>query len=408
MAKWNKTAAIVSINLLLTLGLIEAALRLFPTVVPANLLIHFEPKLRSRIAAGRFPTADEATVIERTDGGFPFPIWKPMAEVSYSFEDPGTVNTVKMDEIGFCNPSALYSEQEQFDVIAIGDSFTWCLTVNPEDAWPAQLADLTGASIYNLGQQGIGLYEYLELLRRFGLEKRPNVVVMNVYEGNDLRDALKFVSYRQSGDTNKRAEEKTFGPLGQHSYTWNLLRASVANARPAEEPAESIYADYPDENENFRYVLNFETGAVPFNLENGDLDEVVHAKLLTDGKVDLSVFSEAIAQFVQLAESEGFTPILSYTPSAYTAYANAVDFEQSALNEIMPEYSQRQREFFAAETNRLGIDFIDLTPGLQAAASDYTTPDKILYYQTNRHFTKYGHAVVAALLADAVAQQLAQ
>ncbi|MFK8182719.1 MAG: hypothetical protein AB8B99_05040 [Phormidesmis sp.] len=417
MAKWNKTAAVVGINLLFTVGLIEVALRFFPTVVPANLLIHFEPNLRSKLAAGRFPTAEDAVVFERTDGGFPFPIWKPMAEISYSFEDPGTVNTVKMDEIGFCNVPNLYSQQTQFDVVAIGDSFTWCTTVRPEDTWPAQLAEVTDVSAYNLGKPGIGLYEYLALLKRFGLEKKPKVVVMNVYEGNDLRDALKFVSYRQSGATDQRTdnktenqqpEEKSFGPLGRTSYAWNLFRAVIVKNKPTQEQTEFNFEGYFEDDENFRYTLNFESGALPFNLENGDLDEVVHAKLLTDGKVDLSIFADALTQFVQLSESEGFIPILTYTPSAYTVYADVVDFEQSILNDIMPDYSQQQRDFFAAKSNELGIAFLDFTPGLRAASKDYTTPEKILYYQTNRHFTKFGHAVVADLLVDTIEAKMTE
>jgi len=408
MKKWGKVAGLVSINLLLTVGFVEAALRFFPTIIPANLLIHFEPTLRSKIAAGRFPTADDAVTFERTDGGFPFSIWKPFAEISYSFEDPGTVNTVKMDELGFCNEQGLYSEQPQFDVIGLGDSFTWCTTVAPEDTWVAQLAEVADVSAYNLGKPAIGLYEYLQFLERFGLEKSPKVVVLNVYEGNDLRDALKYVSYRESGATDRQVEtEATFGPLSRYSYVWNLGRAIAARNQSVVNQGTYLFDGYSDEDENFRYTLSFETGQVPFNLENGDLDEVAHAKLLTDGRISTDVFSGAIARFVQIAEDQGFTPILAYTPSAYTAYADAVSFDQTALDEIMPAYSQELRAFFAAKAQELDIKFIDLTPGLQAAAPNYTTPEKILYYQTNRHLTKYGHQVVAELLSDVVEQAVA-
>jgi hypothetical protein len=404
MKKWRKAAALVGVNLLLTVGLMEAALRIVPKVIPANLLIHFEPKLRSKIAAGRFPTADDAIAFNRDDGGFPFPIWKPFSEITYSFQDPGTVNTVKMDENGFCNAPNLYTEQPQFDVIGIGDSFTWCLTVRPEDTWVAQLAQISGLSAYNLGKPAIGLYEYLQLLKRFGLQKSPKVVVMNIYEGNDLRDALKYVSYRQSGATEKKIAEQaeTFGPLSRYSYAWNLLRAATARA-PVE--SETLVEGYSEKDENFRYKLNFKSGSLPFNLENGDLDEVVHAKLLADGKVNLSVFSEALTQFMALAKGEGFTPIIAYTPSAYTAYADVAEFEQPILNDIMPAYSQKQRAFFAEQAAALNCEFIDLTPILQAAAPNYTTADKLLYYQTNRHFTKYGHAIVAEALNEMVERE---
>ena len=399
MKRWRKTAVLVGVNLLLTVGLIEGALRLFPTIIPANLLVHFEPELRSKLAAGRFPTAEDALVFERDDGGPPFPIWKPFAEISYSFEDPGTVNTVKMDEIGFCNPPDLYSQRETFDAIAIGDSFTWCTTVRPEDTWSARLAEVANVSTYDLGKPAIGLYEYLQLLKRFGLEKSPKVVVMNVYEGNDLRDALKYKAYQQSGPEDDVDENRRPGFLDKYSYVWNLGRAVAASNQPQ---SESSVASGAEDSEDFRYRLKLDAGEVPFNLENGDLDEVLHAKLLTSGQIELDVFSAALREFVALAEANNFVPILSYTPSAYTAYADVVEFDQAALNEIMPEYSQQLRDYFAAQAADLGIEFIDLTPVLQAAAPDYTTPEKLLYYQTNRHFTRYGHAVVAKALAKAV------
>lgn len=414
MRKWKTTAVIASINLLITGVLLEGALRLFPSTIPANLLVHFEPKLRSKIAAGRFPTAEDAVAFERDDGGAPFPIWKPFAEISYSFSDPGTVNTVAMDENGFCNAPELYSRQPNFDVVAIGDSFTWCTTVHPQDTWVAQLSKTADIPAYNLGKPAIGPYEYLQLLKRFGLQKSPKTVVMSLYEGNDLRDALKYASYRQSGTAEQQiaqevsAEERLFGPLSQYSYALNLLASVAISNQPDEKTAETYSEGYSEEGENFRYTLAFESGEVPFNLENGDLDEVVHAKLLQDKRVDLNVFSDALSQFAQLAKAEGFQPILMYTPSAYTAYADVVEFEQPELNKIMPAYSQQQRDFFKQQADQLGVVFIDLTPFFQAAAPDYTTPEKLLYYQTNRHLTKYGHELVADVLNDEITNAIAK
>ena len=410
MKKWGKAIALIGINLTLTAGLVEAALRLLPTLIPASLLINFEPRLRSKIAASRFPTADDAIAFNRTDGGFPFPIWKPFAKITYSFTDPGTVNTVNMDENGFCNaPAGLYSQHSQFDVIGIGDSFTWCTTVRPEDTWVAQLARDANVSAYSLGKPAISLYEYLQLLERYGLKKSPKVVVMNVYEGNDLRDALKYVSYRQSGETQQQIaeQEETVGPLGQYSYAWNLLRAvGHRDSPPNKSGSGGLVEGNAEDGENFRYALNFRSGSVPFNLENGDLDEVLYAKLLTNGKINLDVFSEAIAQFAALAQTKGFAPILAYTPSAYTAYADVVSFEQLALNEIMPAYSRAQRTYFVKQAAAVGLMFVDMTPILQSVAADYTTPEKLLYYQTNRHLTQYGHAVVSNALRDLVKQEI--
>jgi hypothetical protein len=406
--KWTRMATLVAVNFVLTVVPIEAALRLFPQVIPADLLVHFEPTMRSKIATGRFPTADDAIAFERDDGGFPFSIWKPFAEINYSFRDLGTVNTVKMDEIGFCNPPNLYSQQASFDVIALGDSFTWCTTVRPQDTWVAQLAQQEKVSAYNLGKPAIGLYEYLQLLKRFGLPKSPKVVVLSVYEGNDLRDALKYSAYRRSGaiDQVTTVAAQKNGPMSRYSYTWNLMKAAILSRQAASQNGDLLTAatpeGYSEEGENFRYSLNFKTGKIDFNLENGDLDEVVNAKLLADGHSDLAVFSEAIAQFKSLAEAHNFEPIVVYIPSAYTTYADVVNFEQPQLNQIMPAYSQQQRQFFATQTESLGLPFLDLTSHLQSVSSAYSRPENLLYYPTNRHLTQQGHAVVAGQVAKGV------
>jgi lysophospholipase L1-like esterase len=132
------------------------------------------------------------------------------------------------------------------DVVAIGDSFTWCSGLRAEDAWPAQLAPLLGRTVWNLGRGGIGLHEELQILRRFGLAKRPRVVILNFYEGNDLRDALRFAQHAGATPAERqalrdatrarqgRAEHAAAldHPLGRHSYAFTCSRWNQPASRP--------------------------------------------------------------------------------------------------------------------------------------------------------------------------------
>ena len=308
------------------------------------------------------PGATEVS-FDRDDGGPPFSVLKPFAKVTYSFSDPGTVNVVSMDESGFCNTPKRQA-QRHFDLVVVGDSSAWCTTVEPETTWTSQLA-APGRSTYNLSKPGIGPYEYLELLRRFGLAKSPQIAVMNLYEGNDLRDALAYKDYR---------------------------RDPTVSPPQLESPLQTA--------KNFRYELVFDSNTVSFNSDNGDLDEMLYAELLASDKVSLTVFSEALEAFVALSRQFDFVPILTYTPSAYTAYKSSVVFEQPELAEVMRLYSQKQRRFFRQKAAALGLAFVDFTPSLQAAAEDYTAPEKLLYFPTNRHLTRYGHAAIAKMLAS--------
>ena len=400
------------IIIVITFVLLEIGLRFFPGVIPAVLLIRFEPGLRENIAEGRFATHRDTIMFDRNDEGFPFWIWKPFAQKISHLKDPGVVKTVTMDEIGFCNLPGSY-QQATIDIITVGDSFTFCTTINPEDTWTKQLSDLTNLTTYNLGKGGIGLYEYLQIFERFGIQKSPRFVVMNVFEGNDLRDAYQYHSYRKSirstGRPPRRSPQYIIyqflreGPLGRHSYACNLVLSTVAHSY-SQIGAGSI--------PNFRYRLVFtensvpfnleNTDSVPFNLENTDVDEVIYARRLLAQEVDLEFFTEALKTFVQLSRGYDFVPIVTYTPSAYTAYAANVVFEEPDLGDVMRRYSQEQRDFFRSKARELGYIYIDFTSGLQSAAPFYNKPQTLLYYQTNVHLTKYGHRIIAETLSEAM------
>lgn len=383
---------------------LELALRLAPGAIPLGVLKEFEPALRAKIASRRKLQTKENTIpMQRDDGGPPTGMWiyKGGAEVTYDFDEAGIVRTVRMDAQGFCNPDPDAYEAPAFEVIALGDSFTWCTTVAPEDAWPSIFSRLTGLSTYNLGLPGCGLYEYLQILRHYGLKKSPRYVVMDVYEGNDFRDAVRFYAFRPD------SEEEEEGPcvfgwtllcngyyalrssaIGRHSYAYNLIAASVWRGVHSARKG----------NIDFRYEIRFPDGeVVPFNRDNVDRDEVSHAKRLAEGKPGLEVFDAALQEFVDLARASDFIPIVAYTPSAYTAYDAFVRFADPEITSIMRSYSKRQRAYFDGRARELGYRFLDLTPALQrAAASD---DHVLLYFATNVHLTQRGHRVVARELA---------
>ena len=317
-------------------------------------------------------------------------------------EVPGDFYIVKTDEIGFCNPSGFYSQSSAIDVITIGDSFTWCNAVRSEDTWTKRLSDFSGLSTYNLGRGGIGLYEYLQILKGFGIQKSPRFVILNVYEGNDLRDAIR---YQQSKSNNIKQNSNSCyssflqgiielinSPLGRYSYFFNLLLAAIKNT--------IIYMSSPSTGGiDFRYRLEFPGESIPFNLENSDLDEVLQARLLLEKEIGFDVFTEALEIFIRLSKEHNFIPIVIYTPSAHTTYAANVVFNDPTHTDVMRLFSNSQREFFRMKGKELGYVFIDLTPYLQSAALSGNFQN-LLYYRTNLHLTKQANEIIAKALSD--------
>ena len=369
-----------------------------PTLIPTKALLYFEPTLRSRLAKGRFSTRNETLALVRDDGGPPLRIWKPYTTKVYPFQDYGVVPVVTADEMGFGNPPGSYAKTPSLDILALGDSFTWCHAVRPQDTWAVQLGALTGRSSYNLGKGGIGLYEEIQILKQFGLSRSPQIVIVNVYEGNDIRDADHYHQYRGGGqDSASVARRQWHGSVwGHHSYIYNLIAGGRdALVTRAERKADEARVD-------FRFQIGPPHRAIQFNRGQGSLDEVVYAQRVRAGRIRFELFDEALQTLVTLAAAHDFQLIVAYTPTAYIVYA-PVTFKDPDLNDLFTWFSDQQRAYFAKKGKELGYLFIDLTPSLRAAAIEID-PSRLLYYPSSLHYTARGHQIVAGTLATALQQ----
>jgi hypothetical protein len=110
-------------------------------------------------------------------------------------------NSVGHDANGFRNPTV----PSQVDVVAIGDSQTWGVNVNAVDAWPQQLARLSGRSVYNMAVGGYGPDQYMVLSEQAQLLK-PKTIIVGLYLGNDLYDAYAS-AYHLNGFEDLRSNE---------------------------------------------------------------------------------------------------------------------------------------------------------------------------------------------------------
>ncbi|HEX7175237.1 MAG TPA: hypothetical protein VF240_08140 [Pyrinomonadaceae bacterium] len=92
--------------------------------------------------------------------------------------------TLGHDARGFRNDSV----PERADVVALGDSQTWGVNVEREQAWPQELGRLTNRRVYNMSLGGYGPVQYWTLTDE-ALTLRPRTLVVGLYFGNDLYDA---------------------------------------------------------------------------------------------------------------------------------------------------------------------------------------------------------------------------
>ena len=398
-------------------GGLEVGLRTFPgELIPVGWLKRFQREVRVEIAQRlSLPNETQMWQLPRDDNGPPLRLYKGKARTEQTFT-PDEQSNVTRDAQGFCNPPRDQYDRPSIDIIVMGDSFATCVAGNPEGTWVSRIGQLTGLSVFSLGEGGMGPYDYLQIFKYFGLEKNPKIVLMNIYEGNDLRDAVRYHEHvdavRGGGGGYVKADDR-FEPeldyqslldnaLGRSSYAANLGLVMIGKAYEGVENVVLRGLGKMPGRVDFRYDLRFADGTVvPFNVQNADQNEVRYARRAQQDDVQLAVFDEALQRFAALGHEHDFRPVVAYAPSAYTTYADFVAFEDESLTELMPWLSRVQRDYLRQKAEELGIVFLDLAPALQEAARRLQADD-LLYYPANVHYTPSGHQVVGDALAMAL------
>ena len=415
---------VVLINLLVLIVGLEIGLRIFPSAIPEGILKRFEAGLRANIAQRRsLPNVSDVNQLERDDGGPPLLVFKPDTVVQFVSRETGKRGSIHMDSRGFCNPPGTLEDGGSIDVVALGDSFTACMNEPPDSAapesyvnWPFELGRISGLSVYNLSRGGDGPYEYVQLLKHRGLQFRPKIVVMQMYEGNDLRDSMRYHAYKIASPEDKanvplRASWEPLNvsydwlltnPLASISYAYDF--AVVGGAYVLSQVIDLVRSGTDSTNLiDFRFSLDYPPSPILMNPDNDQKDEVRTARSAKDGSMRFQEFDEALEQYASLAASNNFKAVLSYAPAAHVAYGKSVSFPAPELKEVMTWYSNEQRAYLAKKCAELGILFVDLTPALQSRI-DELGGSKLLYNPSNIHFTILGHQVVAQEVQRALAE----
>ncbi|MFO1059496.1 MAG: hypothetical protein U1E53_21320 [Dongiaceae bacterium] len=396
----------------------EVALRLFPAAIPIGLLQHFDPGLRTEIAARiGMETRKGVQAIQRDDGGPPLYIDAPNAVIAH-YDKAVTTGpaSVQMDERGFCNPPPLAAPP--LDVVVLGGSISWCLDVEPKQTWAALLGGELKASVYNLSVKGIGPYEYLQLLKRFGLALHPRVVLFDVSEENDMRDVVRYQRFRAGlGEGDDAGDGQTVldgnrqgGLLASSSYVWNLGTAALRAWREhrAERNVKQLFPELPPQKSiDYRFVARWGSEQLAFNQDNSNRGQPRYAMALLRGLINLDGYQPALAELAKLARENGFRAVVVYTPTAGTAYARSIVYQDPALTDVMARSSDLQRREIGRMAGELGLGFIDLTVPFQDAAERLRASDA-LYFLDNMHLSAAGHRVTAEALAAPVAALLKQ
>jgi hypothetical protein len=377
--------ALVLFGVVMALGLVELLLRANPHLVPIE--VRVSPPVRRLDAL-----AEQTYQVKLSDGDLFYWIAGRIAPLTPEQNRVVAEVNFSTDGQGFRNA---LPEKDRYSVVALGDSFT--VAANVASPWPQRVTDCTGLDVLNLGGAGLGPQEELEVLREYGLEKRPEWVVMAYFEGNDLYDAAAY----------DQANPFIVARLGRYMVTQGL----EAWRERGEEPVPTAPA-------NYFYPITVTINGVDLEIAffSGYMAWLGAREELIRPSENYRLAQEAILEAKALSEAAEARLLLVYIPTkehVYLPYLDDRDMltgifsdvptlaldedgfiqftNQTATVEVTNQYRDDQAKLLADFAAEQDIAFLDLTATFQAEAADGIE----LYYPFDTHWNQQGHDLAA-------------
>ncbi|MAF67165.1 MAG: hypothetical protein CMJ84_16100 [Planctomycetes bacterium] len=274
-------------------------------------------------------------------------------------------------------------------VVSIGDSFSYGTVPLPYHYTSVCERELPGVEIHNMGYPATGPNDYLYLLENEALALEPDLILIEIFLGNDI-DAIGKTS------TAPRWYDADRYLLSTVAFRLQSLKKSdIAHTAGDDSPAEqAMRQPWLDD---------------PF-LEEPSLGEEIYLQVETKcaaaicERTDQLVWSfrhvDFLKALVRLERAAGDVPLaFVLIPDEFHISERLWEGIQRRL-EIELDRDLPQRETLAWARNH-GRAVLDLTPALRAVAP-LRDGERHLYHLRNMHFNKRGNEVVGRELAPFV------
>lgn len=309
------------------------------------------------------------------------------------------------DEMGFPNNQPRW--QEQYDIIVTGDSF---VTRSAPQTWIELLAAQTGKTILTLGASSWATLNEVEAVKLYGLDKRPQWVILLYFEGNDLLNVQQYLDKQPSG-LDWRAYDLQGVPWYRRLVTYHLARyVAHRNSPGAETP-------------RYRYPVTVTTDWGPMEtvLKDSHLFPMSASYETIARSDEFAAMQKALRELHELTAAQGARLLVVFVPSKEHLYWARL-WDPVDVNNVLersvtvtlsggehgrlqwnPQYisydtmmanHDAQSRLFADFTAANNIEFLDLTPILWKK----TIREGEFYHYADPHWNQAGNQLVADLI----------
>lgn len=307
--------------------------------------------------------------------------------------------TYVIDRFGFRNAASV----EPGRIVALGDSFTFGVSVDQDSTWVARLSERLSEPVYNLGVSGHSPLEEVMALEYFLKEvprtRDPEIVLWLLFEGNDLEDEYDVLDSEGEGARAwlpLRLAGRVLalpGLVQSHSALRTLLKKAFRTWDARAAGSDGGVDPYLVDGIRIGHALHHSKvhGYKLF------LDEYIYVAQRPESYVlnhpNRAHLDSTFAKMRRMADDYSFEVVVTVAPSA--ARLHGAQF--NGFPELPePHFINYVRSLAA----RFGLAYIDLHASLQPIAET-----RLLYLKDDSHWNEDGHEQVAATIYEWLASR---
>ena len=329
---------------------------------------------------------------------------------------------VHINNLGFRGPATQIKKTKP-RVLAVGDSFTFGWGVTENESWVGMLdSAYPNLEVLNLGRGGAHPGDHVQLLRQALPLLKPDLVLVNILQGNDLNQLMRMIEYDEAGRPElpmpKQTNESGLQKLQRFLATiWPTLSKRF-------RPAVDIGDRWKFEADNFDIFLTDSIKmarytAIPDKVKSVFLEGRLNPSLIYDAvhfpdlfvqandtadalyKKGLIRLTDHLREMTELcATHQAQLVVLSlpnrpYTCAGCTPYLDSVGLTLSGLIPPLPLADHATK--MAAQAN--GLTCLTFTAAMQAKC-----PSNELYFPFDGHWNAQGNRTFGRLAIEALNQ----
>lgn len=368
---------IVALSFILFLPIGEIFLRANPKLLPFDIFSSLGYTEDDKIIKDRIENTLVDKYNEDRELGI---IHKP--NLSFELKSREFSYPFRTDKYGFTNyyDETLYNNA---DIVTIGDSFTEGVGAPAEFSYPRQLSKMLNSRILNLGHGSYDCYQFPIVLKRFGIQAHPKIVIMTLWDWNDLQ--LRYSLWREYCNLNGYKSFKDYSRSVMEEETKRPRFFMATFLKYAGQRAKDLFA---------RYMALWNYGDYRGIYVNGRwfrfpiTDAIAYSGKSLAKRLDY--LEEYMTEIKALSQKHGFRFIIVYIPSKQLVYNHFLN---------LPPFQKAKEEMRLAVIDRLkkmDIEVIDVTP----VFVDVVKKGNMLFYPIDDHLNRDGYKVLASTIAD--------